>query len=166
MTNSPPTPNPGRGAVGLWTYANVRDILTNPKYTGNMVWNRRARKSGGNARNPAGEMLWANFTDRPSLETFRTLRQATAEDFPSWRERVLAFLSDVPPATGSWSPGPSTLMEILLADDEIEAAWQAAVDGGCSAGCGSALRGPVPRATRPTPSRSHRAADRDRAPQP
>ncbi|MFD1145997.1 recombinase family protein [Saccharothrix hoggarensis] len=37
MTSSPPTLNPGRGAVGVWTYSNVRDILTNPKYTGHMV---------------------------------------------------------------------------------------------------------------------------------
>ncbi|GAB2819282.1 hypothetical protein GCM10027200_18610 [Lentzea nigeriaca] len=85
-------------------------------------------------RDLAGEMLWASFTDRPSLESFRALRQATAEGFPPWRERALAFLAEAPPATGSWSPGRSTLVEILLADDEIDAAWQAAVDGGCSEG--------------------------------
>jgi hypothetical protein len=108
-------------------------------------------------RDLAGEMLWANFTDRPSLETFRTLRHATAEGFPLWRERALAWLSDAPPATGSWSSGRSTLVEILLADDEIDAAWQAAVDGGARTVCGSASRAPVPRATRPTPSRSSSA---------
>jgi uncharacterized Zn finger protein len=85
-------------------------------------------------RNQAGEVLWANFTDRPSLESFRALRQATADGFPPWRERALALLSETPPATGSWSPGRSTLVEILLDDDEIETAWQAAVDGGCSDG--------------------------------
>lgn len=46
------THTPSR-AVGLWTYSNVRDILTNPKYTGHMVWNGRARKSVGNKRNPS-----------------------------------------------------------------------------------------------------------------
>ncbi|ONI70922.1 hypothetical protein ALI144C_51060 [Actinosynnema sp. ALI-1.44] len=85
-------------------------------------------------RDQAGDMLWANFTDRPNLETFRALRQATAGGFPPWRERALAFLADALPATGSWSPGRSALVEILLDDDEIEAAWQAAVDGGCSDG--------------------------------
>jgi len=85
-------------------------------------------------RDRAAELLWANFTDRPSLETFRVLRQATANGFPPWRERALAFLADAPPATGSWSPGRSTLVEILLADDEIDEAWQAALDGGCSSG--------------------------------
>jgi hypothetical protein len=85
-------------------------------------------------RDRAGDMLWANFTDRPGLETFRALREATAGDFPPWRERALAFLADAPPVTGFWSPGRSTLVEILLDDDEVEAAWQAAVDGGCSDG--------------------------------
>ena len=58
-TNPPPTPNTPSRAVGLWTYSNVRDILTNPKYTGHMVWNRRARKSRGNARNPVSEWIWS-----------------------------------------------------------------------------------------------------------
>lgn len=85
-------------------------------------------------RDRAGEMLWDNFTDRPGLETYRALRDVTAGDFPHWRERALAFLADLPPVKGSWSTGRSTLVEILLADDENEAAWQAAVDGGCSEG--------------------------------
>jgi hypothetical protein len=85
-------------------------------------------------RDQAGEMLWANFTDCPTLESFRALKEAAAEGFPPWRERVLGFLADAPPAPGSWSPGRSTLVEILLDEDEIEAAWQAAVDGGCSVG--------------------------------
>ncbi|PWK78622.1 recombinase [Lentzea atacamensis] len=53
VTNPPPTPNTPSRAVGLWTYSNVRDILTNPKYAGHMMWNRRARKSVGNKRNPS-----------------------------------------------------------------------------------------------------------------
>ena len=58
-TNLPPTPNTPSRAVGLWTYFNVRDILTNPKYTGHMVWNRRARKTGGNRGNPVSEWIWS-----------------------------------------------------------------------------------------------------------
>lgn len=83
-------------------------------------------------RGQAGELLWANFTDRPTLESFRVLKEATAEGFLPWRERALAFLADAPPASGSWSPGRSTLVEILLDENQIEAAWQAAMDGGCS----------------------------------
>ncbi|MFS8096186.1 SWIM zinc finger family protein [Lentzea alba] len=85
-------------------------------------------------RDQAGEMLWANFTDRPSLEAYRALRQATAEGFPPWRDRARTFLADKPPAKESWSSGRSTLVEILLSDDEVDAAWQAAVDGGCTDG--------------------------------
>ncbi|MFD5825443.1 SWIM zinc finger domain-containing protein [Lentzea sp. NPDC060358] len=78
-----------------------------------------------NRRDRAGELLWANFTDRPCLATFRALREATAGDFPRWRERALAFLAELPPVR-------STLVEVLLAEGEDEAAWRAAVDGGCS----------------------------------
>jgi DNA invertase Pin-like site-specific DNA recombinase len=45
----PPTPtDPGR-ALGRWSGSSVREILHNPKYTGHMVWNRRASKKGGTA---------------------------------------------------------------------------------------------------------------------
>lgn len=33
-----------------WSRSAVRDILSNPKYTGFMVWNRRATKKGGTAQ--------------------------------------------------------------------------------------------------------------------
>lgn len=85
-------------------------------------------------RDSAGELLWANFTDRPSSESFRALREATAGGFAPWRERALAFLADAPPTGGARSPRRSTLVEILLADADIDAAWQAAVEGGCSDG--------------------------------
>ena len=77
-------------------------------------------------------MLWANFAERPTLDSYRALRDATAEDFPSWRERALTLLADKPPAKSPWSHGRSTLVEILLDEGETDAAWQAAVDGGCS----------------------------------
>lgn len=47
--NPPPVPVDPTRATGRWTYSNVRDVLTNPKYTGHMVWNRRARKGGYDA---------------------------------------------------------------------------------------------------------------------
>ena len=40
----PPQPVDPTRAVGHWTPGAVREILTNPKYTGFMVWNRRATK--------------------------------------------------------------------------------------------------------------------------
>lgn len=60
VTNPPPTPVDPARAVGQWTYSNVRDMLTNPKHTGHMVWNRRARKGNGrNRANPVSEWVWS-----------------------------------------------------------------------------------------------------------
>ncbi|WP_239381932.1 recombinase family protein [Frankia sp. CIT1] len=60
MGNPPPVPIGEGRAVGRWTYSNVRDVVTNPKYTGHMVWNRRARKGNGKNRlNPVGEWVWS-----------------------------------------------------------------------------------------------------------
>jgi site-specific DNA recombinase len=51
----------------------VRDLLRNPKYTGYMVWNRRAMRSRGGKVNPIGEWIWSSRpTHEPlvSVETF------------------------------------------------------------------------------------------------
>lgn len=50
-----------RRAAGVWTYSNVRDVLSNPKHTGHMVWNRRARKIGHNRLNPVLECEGRSF---------------------------------------------------------------------------------------------------------
>ncbi|MGW0252170.1 recombinase family protein [Nocardia goodfellowii] len=54
----PPQPNSGTRARGRWTPSSVREILINPKYTGYMVWNRRASKKGG-ALNPPEKWVWS-----------------------------------------------------------------------------------------------------------
>lgn len=79
VTNPPPTPVVRDNAVGMWTYSNVRDMLTNPKHTGHMVWNRRARKSGGkNRMNPVSEWVWSPEPTHEAnidLETFVQAQQ-------------------------------------------------------------------------------------------
>ncbi|MFF0532681.1 recombinase family protein [Nocardia amikacinitolerans] len=57
--NPPPVPVDPRRAVGRWTMSNVREVLNQPKYTGHMVWNRRARKSNGGKYNPPSEWVWS-----------------------------------------------------------------------------------------------------------
>ena len=57
-SHPPPQPVDPRRAVGRWTGSAVREILTNPKYTGYMVWNRRATKKGGR-HNPASDWVWS-----------------------------------------------------------------------------------------------------------
>lgn len=54
----PPMPIDPARAAGRWTHSAVREILHNPKYTGYMVWNRRARKKGGKL-NPPSEWVWS-----------------------------------------------------------------------------------------------------------
>lgn len=80
----------------------------------------------------AGELLWVNFAERPGLDGYQVLRDATGDEFPAWRDRALALLRSQPPAENSWQPGRSVLVEILLSEGDTDAAWQEAVDAGCS----------------------------------
>ena len=89
-------------------------------------------------REQAGELLWANFTQRPCLDNYTALRDAAGDRFPDWRDRALAVLRGEPPATGRFTElpyarpaGHSTLVEVLLWEKDTEAAWQAAIAGGC-----------------------------------
>jgi len=72
----PPVPVDPRRSVGPWTYSNVRDILTNPKYTGHMVWNRRGRKTHGNRFNPVEEWIWSAQPVHEHLVTLEDWLQA------------------------------------------------------------------------------------------
>ncbi|WP_171050060.1 recombinase family protein [Nocardia cyriacigeorgica] len=59
VSNPPPIPVDPATAAGKWTWSNVREVLTNPKHTGHMVWNRRGRKSNRNRTNPVSEWVWS-----------------------------------------------------------------------------------------------------------
>jgi SWIM zinc finger len=80
----------------------------------------------------AGELLWANFAERPGLDGYGALRDATGDDFPGWRDRALVLLRSRPPEKNPWQPGRSVLVEILLSDGDTDAAWQEAAETGCS----------------------------------
>ncbi len=54
----PPPPDPRR-AIGSWSTSSIWEIVRNPKYTGFMVRNRRARKGGSNRINLASEWVWS-----------------------------------------------------------------------------------------------------------
>jgi DNA invertase Pin-like site-specific DNA recombinase len=72
-----PEPTSPRRRRGTWSGSAVREILHNPKYTGYMVWNRRATKQGGKV-NPPTAWVWSDQpTHEPlvSKETFEAAAQ-------------------------------------------------------------------------------------------
>jgi site-specific DNA recombinase len=79
----PPEPIPGEGrrAVGAWTKTSVRDLLSNPKYTGYMVWNRRKRsrpeRRVSGRVNPPSEWVWSRQPTHEPLATRALFDAAT-----------------------------------------------------------------------------------------
>ena len=98
--NPPPVPVEADRARGQWTWSNVRDVLTNPKHTGHMVWNRRARKGKGkNRANPVEEWVWSPEPVHEALvdlETFVLAQQVAPE---RERSRASAGVNSHPRAT-------------------------------------------------------------------
>lgn len=89
-------------------------------------------------RDDALELLWANFADRPMLETYRALHDAAGAQLSAWRARALDRLRQQPKSSSRFADSPfaeraghSTLVEVLLWEDDVDAAWQAAQAGGC-----------------------------------
>jgi hypothetical protein len=85
-SNPAPVPVRPDTAVGHWTYSNVRDVLTNPKHTGHMVWNRHARKNGHNRANPVEQWVWSpQPVHEPliSMEQFIAAQEVSGHRFGS-----------------------------------------------------------------------------------
>ena len=91
-----PEPTSAHRRRGVWSGSAVRDVLHNPKYTGYMVWNRRATKSGGRL-NPPSAWVWSDnpthepLVDRATFEAAaavsRTTRGSRAEAGPNGAHR-------------------------------------------------------------------------------
>lgn len=85
-------------------------------------------------------ILFARFRAWPSLRGYQKIADCArqAGEWAEWRERVLDVLQrtddggDISPATHSPAADQSTLVGILLFENEDEAAWQAARQGECS----------------------------------
>ena len=79
----PPTPTTPARALGHWSTGTVRGVLLNPKYTGFMVWNRRATKSGGKLNAIAEWVCSPKPTHAPviSVETY-----TAAAKIGRWRQ--------------------------------------------------------------------------------
>jgi hypothetical protein len=96
----------------------------------------------------AMKLMWAEFSERPYLETYRTLERHAKKsgEWPQWRERALAEIRRRIAKAKEESRGQtrqrwmrpnddhSPLVEIYLYERDIEAAWREAQAGGCSDG--------------------------------
>lgn len=93
------------------------------------------------------QMIWAQFSESPHshLSLYQKLKQHTdrIKQWPQWRARALHFvhekLSQARSAASrqqwGWARGAdfSELVSIFIWENDPEAAWQAAQEGGCSA---------------------------------
>lgn len=94
----------------------------------------------------AMKLMWAEFSERPCLDGFKTLERHAkkAGAWPEWRERALAEIrlriaSAKAKARGGTQPrwmrvdeDHSQLVEIFLYEGNPEEAWREAQAGGCS----------------------------------
>lgn len=75
---------------GRWGEGAISGILDNPKYTGFQVWNRRRRKTGGNAHNRETDWVWS---DEPaheaivSMDVWRAAQALRRRPDTDWRRR-------------------------------------------------------------------------------
>ena len=61
-----------------WSASAVREVLENPKYTGYMVWNRRASKTGNGRVNPPRLWVWSARPTHEPLVTVEMFKAAQA----------------------------------------------------------------------------------------
>jgi uncharacterized Zn finger protein len=89
-------------------------------------------------------LIWACFTERPTLEQFQDLSKHANRigQWPAWREKAMAVLreeiaeSKRKAQKGQWAwhaqADYSELVRIFLLENDPEAAWREAQEGGCS----------------------------------
>jgi len=96
----------------------------------------------------AMKLMWAEFSERPYLETYRTLERHAkkAGNWPEWRDRALSEIrrniakakeASRGQARRAWTQPAndhSQVVEIFLYEGDAEAAWRDALEGGCSDG--------------------------------
>ncbi|MGQ0662075.1 MAG: hypothetical protein ACT4P2_00510 [Pseudomonadota bacterium] len=89
-------------------------------------------------------LVWAEFTDSPSLQQFQNLKNHADRlgRWPAWREKALACMREQIAKEkrgarkhlwGWFAPADhSELVRVFLWEKDIETAWREAKDGGCS----------------------------------
>jgi len=101
------------------------------------LYHRRKRHADAMA------LIWPQFVQNPCLETYQHLKRHAdrGKRWPEWRDRALRQLRAAIAAEtrrnahARWRDAPlkdhSRLVEIFLWEKDIDAAWQAATQGGC-----------------------------------
>lgn len=91
------------------------------------------------------EIAWDRFADRPGLDTYRQLKPYAEreEEWPRRRKRALGLLRKRAHEVreearrrgygGLWGGDHSELVRIALWEEDVEAAWREAEEGGCGA---------------------------------
>ncbi|HUY47414.1 MAG TPA: hypothetical protein VMV92_17070 [Streptosporangiaceae bacterium] len=89
----------------------------------------------------ATDIAWERFTAGPSLSMYQRLHEfaVAAGDWPDRRQAALELLRAQPTVGAArsgplWAqpPGHSILVEVLLWEEDADAAWEAAQHGGCT----------------------------------
>jgi DNA invertase Pin-like site-specific DNA recombinase len=84
----PPEPTLMSKRIGRWTGSAIREILTNPKYSGYMVYNRRSYKQNGGRRNPPEEWIWSPQQVHPALASMEQFDAALLVARDNWPGEV------------------------------------------------------------------------------
>jgi tetratricopeptide (TPR) repeat protein len=84
----------------------------------------------------AMKLAWEHFLDRPYLESYKDLKRhaSLAGDWTGWRDRAISQLGRGDGANQRLRRDRSELVNVLLWENAVEAAWQEAVAGGCDDG--------------------------------
>ncbi|MBO2458133.1 recombinase family protein [Actinomadura violacea] len=99
----PPIPVDPSRALGRWTPSSIRDVLTNPKHTGYMVWNRRATTSDTGRNNPPEAWVWSSAPTHEPLVTKDCFIEAQKVATLRQRSRNVGGVSSHPDAKRTYS---------------------------------------------------------------
>jgi site-specific DNA recombinase len=95
VTYPPPTCNAPSRERGEWSRFSVREILSNPKYTGYMVFNRRTYKTGVR-RTDRDEWVWSPEPTHPAIISRELYEAAQAVGAERERSRAKAGMNSHP----------------------------------------------------------------------
>lgn len=121
-----------------WAEKGLQEFQTRPDSRLRNFLAEEYQKAGRHS--DAIKMIWQNFVERPSLEIYQSLQKYADRSgvWKEWRNKALDLIrNDIASKKEKTSTGRdgidhSLLVEIFLFEQDIEAAWREAKNGGCS----------------------------------